>query len=203
MQVFISRDGERHGPYSIEDARGYLDAGQLLATDLAWQEGRADWVPLGELLGSAAAPPPSIAPPPVIPAGDGAGGVVGAAAPPAKGSKVKLVVRIVLGVVLLLVAVGVGLEHLAMGKFNAAYNIMDKELNSGRSDGVKELSRKLGREPASTSRDGHMVTQAYEWSGMFRVFRIRVVFAERIADEDVEIAEVVPQKRYRFGSFKE
>lgn len=47
------------GPYSVEDVRTYLSAGSVLATDLAWAEGRADWVPVEQLLAELAVPTPA------------------------------------------------------------------------------------------------------------------------------------------------
>ena len=49
MQIYISRDGEQNGPYSIEDVNTYLKDGTLLPTDLACQEGLDEWVPLDEI----------------------------------------------------------------------------------------------------------------------------------------------------------
>ena len=61
MQIYIHRDGQQHGPYSIEQAREYLAAGSLAATDLAWYEGAADWAPLGQLKEvSLSTPPPPV-----------------------------------------------------------------------------------------------------------------------------------------------
>ncbi len=51
MQIYISRDGEQNGPYSIEDVNTYLKDGTLLPTDLACQEGMDEWVPVGEIPG--------------------------------------------------------------------------------------------------------------------------------------------------------
>ena len=47
------------GPYSVEDVRAYLSAGSVLATDFAWAEGRADWVPVEQLLAELAVPTPA------------------------------------------------------------------------------------------------------------------------------------------------
>jgi hypothetical protein len=49
MQIYISRDGEQNGPYSIEDVNAYLKDGTFLPTDLACQEGMDEWVPLNEI----------------------------------------------------------------------------------------------------------------------------------------------------------
>jgi uncharacterized RDD family membrane protein YckC len=61
MEIWIGRDGERHGPYKEEDVRQWLRSGQVSPKDLAWYEGLADWQPLSVLFPdvSAAAPPPA------------------------------------------------------------------------------------------------------------------------------------------------
>ncbi|MGC1549487.1 MAG: RDD family protein [Rhodanobacter sp.] len=49
MEVWIGRDGERHGPYKEEDVREWLRSGQVSRDDLGWYEGLADWQPLSVL----------------------------------------------------------------------------------------------------------------------------------------------------------
>ncbi len=49
MEIWIGRNGERHGPYKEEDVRAWLRNGQVSASDLAWREGLADWQPLSAL----------------------------------------------------------------------------------------------------------------------------------------------------------
>ena len=51
MQLYISREGQQFGPYSIEQARDYMASGNLLAEDLAWHDGAAEWVPLAQVPG--------------------------------------------------------------------------------------------------------------------------------------------------------
>ena len=63
MEVWIGRDGERHGPYTEVEVRQWLRSGQVSASDLGWYEGLADWQPLSvlfpeELVMAPAAPPP-------------------------------------------------------------------------------------------------------------------------------------------------
>ncbi len=51
------------GPYSIEEARGYLASGRLTSSDFAQFEGTSEWIPLVSVPGiRAAAPPPPLAP---------------------------------------------------------------------------------------------------------------------------------------------
>ena len=59
MMIHVSRDGQQFGPYSPEDVQKYLADGSLLASDMGWTEGAADWVPLLELMeGPVDGPPP-------------------------------------------------------------------------------------------------------------------------------------------------
>ena len=60
MEVWIGRDGERHGPYKESDVRQWLRSGQVSRDDLGWYEGLADWQPLSVLFPDEkpSAPPP-------------------------------------------------------------------------------------------------------------------------------------------------
>ncbi len=49
MEIWIGRDGERHGPYKEDDVREWLRNGKVSPADLAWYEGLADWQPLSVL----------------------------------------------------------------------------------------------------------------------------------------------------------
>ncbi|MBD8899613.1 RDD family protein [Rhodanobacter sp. DHG33] len=73
MEIWIGRNGERHGPYKEEDVRAWLRSGQVSGSDLAWREGLADWQPLSVLYpdatpattqatGGSYPPPPAAAP---------------------------------------------------------------------------------------------------------------------------------------------
>ena len=68
MQIFISRNNQRHGPYSLDDIQAYLASGHLHGNDLAWYEGVQGWIPLNQVPGVVTPqsrvppPPPQIAP---------------------------------------------------------------------------------------------------------------------------------------------
>lgn len=67
MQIYIHRDGQDYGPYTSEEVTGQIREGTMSLNDLAWHEGRADWVPLSDL---GVIPPPVAVitpPPPPIP----------------------------------------------------------------------------------------------------------------------------------------
>jgi uncharacterized RDD family membrane protein YckC len=69
MEVWIGRQGERHGPYQEEQVKEWLRSGQLSREDLGWYDGLADWQPLSVLFPMdkpTPAPAPDIyAPPPL------------------------------------------------------------------------------------------------------------------------------------------
>ena len=50
MQIYISRAGQQYGPFSMDQVHQALTNGSLVATDLAWHEGAANWVPLGQIV---------------------------------------------------------------------------------------------------------------------------------------------------------
>ena len=49
MQIYLARNNEQAGPYSLEQVNQMLASGQVLLTDLAWHEGMPEWKPLGDL----------------------------------------------------------------------------------------------------------------------------------------------------------
>ena len=61
MEVWIGRDGERHGPYKEEDVRQWMRSGQVSREDLAWYDGLADWQPLSVLFPDVVAAAPAAA----------------------------------------------------------------------------------------------------------------------------------------------
>ena len=57
MNLYVSREGQTFGPYTVEQAREYLEQGQLLSTDYAMAQGDSEWKTLPEILGSDASVP--------------------------------------------------------------------------------------------------------------------------------------------------
>ena len=51
MEIYISRDGERIGPYSLEEINRKLAAGTLIPQDLGWSESSPGWKPLLSFVG--------------------------------------------------------------------------------------------------------------------------------------------------------
>ncbi|SVE38768.1 uncharacterized protein METZ01_LOCUS491622, partial [marine metagenome] len=51
--IYISRNGQREGPLSLEQVRERLDDGRLAHTDLAWYKGRKEWTTVGQVPGLA------------------------------------------------------------------------------------------------------------------------------------------------------
>ena len=64
MEIWIGRDGERHGPYQDSEVRAWLRSGEIAGDDLGWHEGLADWRPLSTLFPDDVAPPRGGTPPP-------------------------------------------------------------------------------------------------------------------------------------------
>ena len=188
MEIHITRDGAKYGPYAIDDARGLLDSGQLLPSDLAWHEGLEEWTTLGELL-AASAPPPGTAPPPVP-----ADGVAGAPKP--KASKATLISRIVLGVVLLVVGVVVGLDHMARSKFQSAQEFLD-EVNE--SVPLDHLTKELGREPESTETQGRQTVDLFVWKGPLRIYSISVASTVNSGTKTMFVDDFTPKMKWRIG----
>lgn len=62
MQIHVARDGQKMGPFSMDEIKAKYAAGELRGTDLAWAEGRAEWSPLSTFPGIAIVPP---TPPPL------------------------------------------------------------------------------------------------------------------------------------------
>lgn len=60
MLIHIKRDSEVFGPYSVEEARGYLSSGRLSLSDFAQLDGTSEWIPLASVPGIASAPPPPV-----------------------------------------------------------------------------------------------------------------------------------------------
>jgi uncharacterized RDD family membrane protein YckC len=46
MKIYITRDGQRTGPYSLEEVNRQLAAGTISPVDQAWSEGSPGWKPL-------------------------------------------------------------------------------------------------------------------------------------------------------------
>lgn len=65
MQIHISSGGRQLGPFTPEETRQRLAAGEFQLADLAWSEGQPGWVPLATFPGFAPAPAP--AGPPAFP----------------------------------------------------------------------------------------------------------------------------------------
>ena len=49
MQIYLARNNQQAGPYTLEQINQMLASQQVLLTDLAWHQGMAEWKALGEL----------------------------------------------------------------------------------------------------------------------------------------------------------
>lgn len=70
MQIFLARDNQQAGPYTLEQLNTMLADGQVQLTDLAWHEGMEKWQQLGEITGGMSyydgVPAPQTVPPVVL-----------------------------------------------------------------------------------------------------------------------------------------
>lgn len=51
MSIYISRNKEKFGPYTLEDIQSLITQGVLSEMDYAWTEGVTEWTPLGKVDG--------------------------------------------------------------------------------------------------------------------------------------------------------
>lgn len=49
MQIYLARNNQQAGPYTLEQLNQMLTSQQVLLTDLAWHQGMTEWKALGEL----------------------------------------------------------------------------------------------------------------------------------------------------------
>lgn len=49
LQIYLARNNQQAGPYSLEQVNQMLASQQVLLTDLAWHQGLSEWKVLGEL----------------------------------------------------------------------------------------------------------------------------------------------------------
>lgn len=59
-KIRVNRNGQEIGPYTREKAMEYFTAGQLLPTDMAWDDTSSAWKPLNEVLGLPQVQPPVV-----------------------------------------------------------------------------------------------------------------------------------------------
>jgi hypothetical protein len=57
MNLYVSKDNQQLGPYTLDQARQFVASGNLLSNDWAWYDGGTDWVPLEQVPGFALAAP--------------------------------------------------------------------------------------------------------------------------------------------------
>jgi hypothetical protein len=63
MTYQVSRNGQLYGPYTLEDLRRYVAAGNVLPGDMAKSEDMPEWATVAEVLGMPVAAPPVYAAP--------------------------------------------------------------------------------------------------------------------------------------------
>lgn len=51
MEIFISKSGQRYGPYTLDQVNALLASGQIKPSILAWHQGMTDWAKLSSIPG--------------------------------------------------------------------------------------------------------------------------------------------------------
>lgn len=63
MKIYIGKNGEQQGPYSIEEINALARSATITGDDVCWYKGCAEWIPLSQLPGFIPAQP-VVGPPP-------------------------------------------------------------------------------------------------------------------------------------------
>jgi uncharacterized membrane protein YhaH (DUF805 family) len=64
MKIYISKNGQNLGQFSMDEVNRMLQSGQISQTDMAWQEGMADWAAIASIPGVVVLRPPQLVPMP-------------------------------------------------------------------------------------------------------------------------------------------
>ncbi len=59
MEVYLARNEQRTGPHTATEVQAMVAAHEIDRSCLAWREGMADWLPLGEVVPLTTTAPPS------------------------------------------------------------------------------------------------------------------------------------------------
>ncbi|MFL6521419.1 MAG: GYF domain-containing protein [Chthoniobacterales bacterium] len=65
MQIYIGKNGQQLGPFSLEEVNRKVAEGSFAGTDLAWYEGAAGWAPLSAVPGVVIPQAPASTSPPI------------------------------------------------------------------------------------------------------------------------------------------
>src|ERR1700731_3401248 len=52
---WLARNGQKYGPYPLEQLQQMAAAGQVASNDSVWQEGMPNWIPLAQVVSAPAA----------------------------------------------------------------------------------------------------------------------------------------------------
>src|SRR3954468_15981286 len=61
MQIYVGKNGQQLGPFTLDEVISKLADGTFVGTDLAWFEGAAGWAPLSGVPGITIRPAPAAA----------------------------------------------------------------------------------------------------------------------------------------------
>ena len=63
MQIYVSKDNQQYGPYTMKELKGFVDSGNFTTADLACSDGQ-NWVKISGLPGWESGPSRTAVPPP-------------------------------------------------------------------------------------------------------------------------------------------
>ena len=128
MKVYLDRQGQRMGPYSVDEINRFLGTGQVLITDMAWHGDLVEWVPLDQVSGVQNVALPPSTPHPLWNSPSGAPPTAQAHAAPPTGKKSGGFLKsclIVGAIISVLLIVGVGSCVLLIG--SASNEVAEEE----------------------------------------------------------------------------
>jgi hypothetical protein len=125
MQIYVGRNGQREGPFTLDQIRTMLAQGQAQPTDLAWYEGAAGWIPVAQLPGLHP-PPLGAVPPPLQPVPASFAPTYGTPQPTETLSIVSLILGILGLIMIPFVASvpGAVCGHMALGRIKRAAGVL-------------------------------------------------------------------------------
>jgi len=60
MNIYIQKNNEQQGPFTLQEVNAKLAAGECRSEDPAWTEGWADWQSVSDVPGALCSPPPTL-----------------------------------------------------------------------------------------------------------------------------------------------
>ena len=163
MEIYVNKNGQQMGPFSMEVVRSLVAGGTVAENDWAWYEGQSDWVPLNQIPGfSAVAPTAMGMPAPIYAPAAG----VGQAAPPARRPVLVWIICLLAFIFCPLAMVAIALMPFIMSHTHAVMETAEARLDDqlarttdpAMRDRITEIQNRLRTTDAGT---GHFTGPSY------------------------------------------